>query len=113
MWREGAAMTCSLLFPYLKALPRGNRLASERVQGGAMEGGVAGGEHGAGGVHVEFLAVPVGDDPAGALDDRHEGREVVELQPVLDDEVDVTRSQQAVGIAVAAQRKFFTCFASI
>src|SRR5476651_2764686 len=90
---------------YLKRYPKvtiERGLAREHVHGGAMERGVAGGEHSAGGVHVEVLAVPVGDDTAGILDDRHEGREVVELQAVLDHEVDMSRGEQAIGVAVAA-----------
>src|SRR5471032_3000865 len=85
-------------------------LAREHVHRGAMHRGVAGGEHGAGGVHVEVLAVPVGDDTASALDDRHEGGEVVELQAVLDHEVDMARGEQAVGIAVAAPAEVLHLF---
>ena len=48
------------------------------------------------------LALPVGDQAAGALDHRHEGGEVVELEVVLDHQVDMARGQQAVGVAVAA-----------
>ena len=48
------------------------------------------------------LALPVGDQAAGARDHGHEGREVVELQRILDHQVDMARGQQAVGVAVAA-----------
>ncbi len=48
------------------------------------------------------LAVPVGDQAAGARDHRRQGGEVVELEIVLDHQVDVARGQQAVGVAVAA-----------
>ena len=54
-----------------------------------MDGGIARRQHRSVRVDVELAALPVGDKPAGAFDDRHEGREVVEFQGILDHQVDM------------------------
>src|SRR5215210_2948898 len=48
------------------------------------------------------LAVPSGDDPAGAGDDRNESRNVVGFQFGLDDEIEMAGGEHAVGITIAA-----------
>src|SRR3954447_16379498 len=48
------------------------------------------------------LAVPSGDDAAGAGDDRNQSRNVVGFQFGLDDEIEMAGSEHAVGIAIAA-----------
>ncbi len=45
-------------------------------------------------------ALPIRDNAAGAVDHWNEGREVVELHPSLDDEIDKSRGQHGVGIAI-------------
>ena len=47
--------------------------------------------------------VPIGDDPAGTLDDANESHVVFRLQAFLDDEVAVTGREQAIGAAVATE----------
>ena len=48
-------------------------------------------------------AVSVGDHPAGRLDDRHQGHDVVGVQPGLDDQIHVAQGEQAVAVAVAPE----------
>src|SRR4051812_40537201 len=79
---------------------RWGNLAVEQLHRRFVHAGVAGGDDTA--AALSGLAVPGGDDAAGAGDDRNQGRDVIGLQLGLDHEVEMTGRQHAIGIAIAA-----------
>src|SRR5215216_1830148 len=75
-------------------------LVVQELQRGLVHAGVAGGDDAA--AAMGGLALPVGDDAAGAGDDRDQCGDVVRLEFGLDHEVEMAGRQHAVGIAVTA-----------
>src|SRR5260221_7906923 len=63
---------------------------------------VAGGDDAAVRGEAEGLALPIGEDSAGAFDDRHHGAIVVWFQAGFDDQIDEAAGDQAIGVAIAA-----------
>ena len=67
-----------------------------------MHARIAADQHPPVGGEVERAALPVGGDPAGALDDRQHRAEIIGLQAGLDDQVDKAVGEEAIRVAIGA-----------
>ena len=64
---------------------------------------ITGRDHLADAVGGQRVAGPIAHPPAGALHHRHQCREIMELEPGFDDDVEMAARQAAVIIAIAAE----------
>ena len=76
-------------------------LGGEQLHRLLVQARIAGGEDAAAPARV--AALPGRDHASGALDDRDQRQDVEILEPSLDHEVDLAKSEQAVIVAVAAE----------
>src|SRR5690242_16420378 len=94
--RKSVSPVSSLPMILIEASPDGSRSTVEYLHRRFVHPRIAGRDDAA--AVLRGLAIPGGDDAAGAGDDRDQGRDIVGLQLGLDHEVEVAGRQHAVGV---------------
>src|SRR5947209_16848083 len=84
---------------------RANSSTADELERHPMRAAVAGHQNPAVRGNIEIGSAPIGSEASRPLDDRNHRAEVVRLEARFKNEVDETRGEQAVGVAIRAKAR--------